>query len=130
MLTIYYCCESRNKAWDQKKEFSILSTKCLVIGATIAFFLALFIFSFVEVTYALLYIGPQVYGHFGSWNSTQCGGEVFITSFWLLNIGSGVVVFIMAVLAVYVSILYFRWVTNPKKQGTLKNLITAFLPKK
>lgn len=128
MLTIYYCCESRNSAWE--REFRVLSTKCLVIGTTTGFFLALFILTLMELLYALVYVAPQVYSNFGSWNATQCESEVFLTSFWILNISSGIVVFLVAVLGVYLSLHYFRWVSDPKRPGTLRGLILAIFPQK
>ena len=121
MLAVYYCCENRNPAWHG--EYRVLSSKTLVIWTTIGFFLAFFILTFTEVLYALVYVAPQVYTNYGVWNQTQCGREVFLTSFWVLNISGTVVVFLVASLAVYLSILYFKWVTDPKKPGTLKTLI-------
>ena len=128
MLTVYYCCEDRNPAW--KREFRICSSKSLVIFTTIAFFLALFVLTCMQVLYALVYVAPQVYTHYADWNQTQCEKEVFFTSFWVLNISGGVMVFLVAVLGVFLSILYFRWVTDPKKPGTLKGIILVVLPQK
>jgi hypothetical protein len=120
MLTVYYCCERRTK-W--KEEFRILSTKCCIIWTTIGFVLSFFILTVTDLLYALVYVAPQVYNNFSAWNETLCAEEVFVTSFWVLNISGLVVVVLVAVLGIYLSTIYFRWVTNPDKPGTLKGLI-------
>ena len=129
ILAFYYCLENRiSQLWE--KEFRILSCKCLVIWITITLFLTIFILAVAELLYALVYIAPQVYTIYGNWNKTQCSEEVFITSFSILNTGGIIVVILTIVLGIYLSILYFRWVTDPKKPGTLKVLIVALFSQK
>ena len=126
MLAIYYCCEEKNEKWKEK--FHNLSIKCFVVSCTIGFFLAFFILAFIDFLYALVYIAPQVYANFGDWNETLCEREVFLTTFWLLNIGGLVVVILVAALGIYLSILYLRWITRPDKPAALRDLILKFLP--
>lgn len=126
LLVIYYCCEDRNKVWQ--KEFRYISSKCLVVGTTIVIFLTLFILIIIDLLYSLVYVAPQVYSLYGQWNDTQCNREVFLTAFWVLNFSSGLVVTLVAILGVYLSILYFRWVTDPRKPGTLRGLILIVFP--
>ena len=127
MLTIYYCCQNRNSAWG--KNVRIPSTKCLVIWITIGFILTFFVLAVIELLYALVYVAPQVYGDYGNWTSSQCEGEVFLTTFWVLNVSGIVVVILVATVGIYLSVLYFRWITNPDKPAALEDLIRTFLHK-
>ena len=126
MLTVYYCCENQNKKWEEP--FKVMSTKCLVVGTTIVFFLILLILIVTELLYSLVYVAPQVYSQYGNINSSDCKNEVYITTFSLLNFSGALIFILLTVLGVYLSVRYFAWVTDPHKQGTLKKLILVILP--
>ena len=126
MLVVYFLCENRNSKW--KEQFQVWSSKCLVVWMTIISLLVLLILIIIELLYSLVYIAPQVYSRYADRNDTKCADEVYVTSFSLLNF-SGVIIFIvLTVFGVYLSILYFRWVTDPHKHGTLRRLIEVLCP--
>jgi hypothetical protein len=128
MLTFYFCCEEHNSKWEMK--FHALSTKCLVVWMTIGFFLAFFIFTVLELLYSITYIIPEVYTNYSEWNETLCNKEIYLTSFVVITFSEVIVFIFLAVLGVFLAILFFKWVIDPDHPGTLRGLIGACYPQK
>ena len=131
MLILYFCCEDRNTRWEKK--FRI--TKCLV-WMTISVFLSIFVLTVFELLYSLVYVAPEVYGHFTDWNEIQtpsngtlCDKEIYFTSFSILTFSYGVVFLLLVILGFFIAGLYFRWITDQENPGTLSSLIHACLRK-
>ena len=127
MFILYFRCEDQDTKWTEKLRI----TKCLV-WMTIGFFIIFFILTIGELLYSLTYIAPEVYGHYNDWNEEQnannmtlCDKEVYLTSFYILTISYAVVFLLLLVLGSFVALVYFRWVTDERRPGYLRNLITT-----
>ena len=131
MLTIYFCCEYKFEDRWEKKFLRNFTAKRFIVWLTIGFCLAFFVLTVMELLYSLAYVASEVYTNYAKWrkNETLCKKEVYLTSFTILTVSGSVIFILLTVLGVFVAMLFFRWVTDPKHPGILKSLILAYLPK-
>jgi hypothetical protein len=84
----------------------------------------------VELLYSITYIIPEVYTNYSEWNETLCNKEIYLTSFVVITFSEVIVFIFLAVLGVFLAILFFKWVIDPDHPGTLRGLIGACYPQK